>query len=208
MPRRLLKTGSVELNHISARGDGRFYVAFTNQSREPVTTEVVFNEEVLPAAHVGEHAIEVVAEGRLASGARLRDGRFTLSVAPMGLTAVVIHGVQAKPRFQHKLLATGAGQAWAKDFAEIPWGDARAMILNFGPAERSAYVYLQADDTAFKSVKLSYTTSAGDMTVVDADYPFEFTVPLEGSATDFRFKLEGLGTDDRVSSSDTVVLRR
>jgi len=208
MPQRLLKTGSVELNYLSARGDGRLYVAFSNQSREAVTTEVVFNPAVLPAASQGTYPVKVIADGRSVADTQLHSGRFTLTVAPMGLTAVVIDGLQATPRFQQKLLAAAPAQAWRKDYAELKWGETRAMILNFGPAAQTAYVYLQADDAKFREVTLRYSIGGKKAEVTDAAYPFEFTVPLPEGATDFRFQLTGATVDGRRPGSETVTLEK
>lgn len=208
MPQRLLKTGNVELNYLSARGDGRLYVAFANQSRDAVTTEVVFNRDVLPEAVQGNYAVQVIADGQPATATRLQDGRFTVTVAPMGLTAVVIDGLQVKPRFQQKLLASAPSQAWRKDYAELRWGEARAMILNFGPAEQTAYVYLQADDAKFREVTLRYSIGGKKAEVTDATYPFEFTVPLPEGAKDFRFQLTGVTVDGRRPGSETVTLEK
>ncbi|MDI1250835.1 MAG: hypothetical protein PSV13_18370 [Lacunisphaera sp.] len=208
MPQRLLKTGSVELNHLTARGDGRLYIAFTNQSREAVSTEVVFNPDVLPAAGRGTYRVKVIADGRPAADATLAQGRFPVSVSPMGITAVVIEGLAVAPKFQHKLLAAAPAQAWQKDYAEIAWGGTRAMILNFGPAAKTAYVYLQADDAKFKEVTLRYETGGRKAEITDAAYPFEFTVPLPEDATSFGFQLTGRTVDGRTPGSETVTLEK
>lgn len=208
MPQRLLKTGSVELNYIAARGDGRVYLAFSNQSREAVSTEVAFNADVFPAATRGRYTVKVIADGKPAKDVMLRDGRFPIQVSAMGQSAVVIEGLKVAPRFQHKLLAADADQAWKKDFAEINYGGARAMILNFGPAAKTAYVYLQADDSEFKEVTLNYMVGERETSLRDAAYPFEFTVPLATDATDFRFQLKGLTVDGRSSASEKIVLQR
>ncbi len=208
MPQRLLQTGNVELNYLSARGDGRLYVAFANQSRTAVTTEIVFNRDVLPEAVQGSYAVHVIADGQQATGTRLHNGRFPITVSPMGLTAVVIEGLTVQPRFQHKLLATAPAQAWRKDFAELPWGGAKAMVLNFGPAAQTAYVYLQADDAKFREVTLRYSIGGKKAEITDATYPFEFTVPLPEGATDFRFQLAGETVDGRRPGSETVTLEK
>lgn len=138
----------------------------------------------------------------------MRDGRFTVTVAPMGLTAVAIEGLAVTTRFQHKLLAAAPEQAWRTDYLELPFGGARAMVLNFGPAAKTAYVYLQADDSVFKEVALTYSVGNEKRTVTDAAYPFEFTVPLATDATEFYFQLQGQTVDGRASSSAQSALRK
>jgi hypothetical protein len=208
MPQRLLKTGSVELNYIAARGDGRVYLAFANQSREAVSTEVSFNADVFPGVAKGDYTVKVITDGESAKDVTLRDGRFPIQVSAMGQTAVIIEGLRVTPKFQDKLLAAKADQAWTKDFTEIDYGNARAMILNFGPAAKTAYVYLPADDSAFKEVTLSYTIGETQNAITDAAYPFEFTVPLAVDASKFEFQLKGLTVDGRTSVSETTALNR
>jgi len=207
MPQRLLQTGNVELNYLTARGNGRLYIALTNQSRAAVTSDVTFNTEMVPAAK-GSFRVRVIADGQPAADAKLENGRVRVTVSPMGLTALVIEGLNITPRFQHKLLATAPEQAWKQDYAELPWGDARAMILNFGPAAKTAYVYLQADDAKFKEVTLRYTVDGKDGAVTDTAYPFEFTAPLSTETKSFRFQLTGLSVDGLRSGSDYVTLEK
>lgn len=208
MPRRLIDTGNVELNTVSARGDGRLYVAFTNQSREAVSTEVRFNADVLPAAAQGSYRAKVIADGEPVTDALMTDGRLPVSVSPMGITAVVIEGIDVTPKFQQKLLAAARSQAWKKDYVESAWGDARAMILNFGPAAKTAYVYLQADDSTFSSVTLRYERGGRTVDLTDDGYPFEFTVPLPEAVTAFTFQLSGEAVDGSRSESEVLTLEK
>ena len=208
MPRRLVNTGNVELNYLTARGDGRLYIAFTNQSREPVSTEIVFNSDVLPAAAQGTYRAKVIADGEPKTDATLADGRLPVSVSPMGLTAVVIEGLSVTPKFQQKLLAAAPEQAWTKDHAEIDFGDARAMILNFGPAAKTAYVYLRDDDSKFSEVTLHYTIDGQRHSISDADYPFEFTVPLAENTSRFELQLSGRDVSGKAGSSATITLEK
>jgi hypothetical protein len=211
LPRRLLTTGSVELNHLSARGRTGLYLAFTNQSPEPVTTDVTLNASVLPQISERIYRIRLLARSDAGSAAaEVRNGRFQVMVPPMGLTAVEIEGLTITPRFQSRLLAADSSHAWSVDYAELPYGNARAMILNFGPAAQTAYVYLQADESRFKQVTLTYSVSgdAAKHIVTDAVYPYEFTVPLAADATEFTFQLSGVTVDDRTPSSTHVTLRK
>src|SRR5690606_28003157 len=113
-----------------------------------------FNPELLPGVMKKAFRVKTLSGDKRGTEKSLRGGRLRVTVAPMGLTAVSIEGLQVSPRFQHKLLDTDAGQAWNTDYTELEWGGARAMVLNFGPAMQSAYVYLQADDAEFREVAL------------------------------------------------------
>ncbi|MCX6954607.1 MAG: hypothetical protein NTV51_20835 [Verrucomicrobia bacterium] len=205
MPRRLLKTGSVELNTLSARGRDRLYLAFANQSTEAVTTEVALNPAVLPQISGRTFRIKTLA-GEAAG--ELRHGRMSVTVAPMGLTAVEIEDLTITPKFQDRLVGAKAADAWSRDYVEMPFGGGRAMILNFGPAATTAFVYLQADDTKFKDATLTYQLDGVEQTVKDAAFPFEFTVPLARTTTALKFRLSGTGLDGQVTQSDWVTLQK
>ncbi len=206
LPQRLLKTsGTVELNHLAARGRGGLYLAFANQSPEAVTSEVILNAAVVPA--VAGRSYRVKSLGA-AGGTEMRSGKFSVSVPPMGLTAVEIEGLTVTPRFQDALVGTKADDAWKLDYLELPWGGTRAMILNFGSVATTAYVYLRDDDAKFREVTLTYSVGGQTKTVTDATFPFEFTVPLPSGAREFAFTLGGTAPDGTQSRAAPAVLRK
>jgi hypothetical protein len=207
LPRRLLKTGSVELNYLTARGAKGLYVAFTNQSPQPVTTEVTINPAVLPQVAGKRFVARGLGTGSGAP-AELQDGRMRVTVPAMGIVAFEVENLIVTPKFQDRLVGARAGDAWAVDYLELPTGGTRAMILNFGPAATTAYVYLQADDAKFKSVTLNYTVGEKRESITDAAYPFEFTVPLARDAREFRFQVTGVTVDGKSSAGEWAVLHK
>lgn len=212
MPRRLLKTNSVELNHLAARGRTGLYLAFANQSPEPVEAEVTLNADLLPQLAAKTYRVRAMGgfgnPADTPAPAALRDGRMTIAVASRGLVAIEIEGLAITPKFQDRLIAARAADAWSKDYGELSCGNTRAMILNFGPAATNAYVYLQDDDAKFSEVTLSYMAAGKRESITDASFPFEFTVPLTRDATEFQFQISGRGTDGRATESDVVTLKK
>ena len=205
LPRRLIKSGSVEINTLVARGRDRLYLAFTNQSPEPVTTEIVLSSAILPQLAGQTFRTRVFHDG---SATPLRDGRLTVTVPPMGLTAVEVEGLVVTPKFQDRLVGARAADAWQRDHVELPFGGTHAMILNFGPAATTAYVYLQADDAKFKEVTLSYTIAGQRAALTDASFPFEFTVPIPAGATSFDFEVTATTLSGEKQSSGLAALQR
>jgi len=82
------------------------------------------------------------------------------------------------------------------------------MILNFGPAATTAFVYLQADDSKFKEVTLSYTVGGQRAALTDASFPFEFTVPIPAGATSFDFEVTATTLSGEKQSSGRAALQR
>jgi hypothetical protein len=205
LPRRLIKSGSVELNTLVARGRDRLYLAFTNQSPESVTTEIALSSTLLPQLAGQTYRTRVFRDG---SATSLRDGRLTVTVPPMGLTAVEVEGLVVTPKFQDRLVGARAADAWQRDHVELPFGGTHAMILNFGPAATTAFVYLQADDTKFKEVSLTYTVAGRSATLTDVSFPFEFTVPVPAGAPAFAFEVHAVTLSGEKQSSGPAALQR
>jgi len=205
LPRRFVKSGSVELNTLVARGRDRLYLAFTNQSPEPVTTEITLNAALLPQLAGKTYRTRVFQNG---AAGELRDGRITVTVPAMGLTAVEVEGLAVTPKFQDRLVGARAADAWRTDYVELPFGGTRAMILNFGPAATTAYVYLQADEATFKEVSLTYSLGGRQTTLKDASYPYEFTVPVPAGTTAFDFEVRGTTPGGKIETSAPATLRR
>jgi hypothetical protein len=126
----------------------------------------------------------------------------------MGLTAVEIEGLVVTPKFQDRLVGARATDAWHRDHVELPFGGTHAMILNFGAAATTAYVYLQADESKFKQVTLSYSVAGRRATITDTSYPFEFTVPVPAEATSFDFEVQGVTLSGKNQSSGPGSLKR
>ena len=92
------------------------------------------------------------------------------------------------------------------EFQSISFGQTKAMIIQFGQAQKNAFIYLGDDDKVFKEVKLNYAVDNGPKQVLkDTQYPFEFTVPLE-KASKISFDLEGTKIDGEQLKSENVVL--
>ena len=103
MPRRLLATSDVELNYLAARGDGELLVAFTNQSVRAVSAEITFNPELLPMLAGKSFTAEVWRDNRRTGEQTVTDGKTRIEVSPEGITALIVRGVDIRPRFQQQL---------------------------------------------------------------------------------------------------------
>ncbi len=173
MPSRLLRSENVELNYIAARKGNRLFLAFTNQSPQPVTSKITINPSL----------VKLSAKSQLRSltgneAGSLRDSSFTITVPANGIAAIAIEEAVPSVQFQQKILsATGDS---GKDFAEIKTGNARALLFRLGTYGRRLFIYLEDDDNKWRRIRLHYTDAAGNVRQLeDNTYPFELTVPLE-----------------------------
>ncbi len=205
MPRGVLACDNVELNYLTARGGEKLFIAFTNQSNEEVTATVALNKALIGGL-AGE---KKRAKIRRQNGAReclpVDDGVFRVSVKARGITAVEIGDVEIIPAFQSRILGRTSAARWSPDYLELPFGGARAMVLP-GVEKDNAYIYLQSDDTEFREITLHCGQGGPWGAIHDAAFPYEFTVPLDSAAAEFRFYLEGVSVDGKTVRSTEAVL--
>ena len=208
MPRRLLRTSDVELNYLAARCGDELLIAFTNQSRRTVTSQVELNRELLPMLAGREIRAEVWTDNRRSGETTLTDGRTEVTVSPEGITALMLRGVRIEPRFQERLTEHDA-RGWAHDYGELDFGRARAMVLNLGRDLKSCYIYLQDDDSRFRHVSMTYSIDGNPPQALnDTSYPYEFTVALPSDARQIVVALSGITTDGRLVRSQPFKLSK
>ncbi len=207
MPQGVLECDQVELNYLTARGDGRLFIAFTNQSKEDVTANVSLNGKLIGGLSGQSKRAEVRQQNGAQEPLSIADGAFTVTVKAQGITSVEIGGVEINPAFQPGILGRENRASWSPDYLEMPFGNARAMMLP-GLNTDNAYIYLQADDAEFSAVTLRYEQNGASNAVVDDAYPYEFTVPVDDTAAEFKFVLEGLSLDGKTARSEEERFRR
>ena len=208
MPRRLLATSDVELNYLAARGDGELLVAFTNQSARAVSAEITFNPELLPMLAGKSFTAEVWRDNRRTGEQTVTDGKTRIEGSPEGITALIVRGVDIRPRFQQQLTDRDT-EGWRHDYGELEFGRARAMLLNLGRELKTCYIYLQDDDSRFRNVSMTYSIDGGrPLALNDTSYPFEFTAPVPAEARQIVIELSGVTTDGRLVRSGTFKLSK
>jgi hypothetical protein len=213
MPRDVVRVTHPELNYITARGDGCFAVVLTNQCKQPVRSQVILNNALvgLPENTEGVRAEILDAKGN-ASAARVNAaGSVLVDVAPESLAVLLVRGVTPKVGFQREM--TGSGGAKLPEngsVCELGWRGARAVALLLGPREPArVYAYIPDFDREIASCVLRHRQGAGEWTALPDDrYPFEFTLPANGSDP-LEFFIEATLKDGRTEKSPVgkVLLR-
>lgn len=198
----LLSVDSPQLNHLTARGNGKFYVAFANQSARPVTAS--FSVDSRRARVAGLRRATVWQDGRPAGTVEVRDGRATVSVTGKGLTALIVPEVDTVTEIQEAALdpLTPPLPEGSTVTVKAAFGPVTATALRFGRGLTSVHVWLKAGPGEVKSAKLRATASGQTIEAVCDRYPFEFTVPVEDNAADFRFTVEAETTSGAAASPE------
>lgn len=207
MPQGVLACDNVELNYLTAKGGGKFFIAFTNQSQEEVTATVALNKTLIGNLAGKAKLANVRVQANAPETFTVEDGAFKVTVKERGITTVEIEDVDITPAFQSRVLSRTNAGSWSPDYLEVPFGEARAMILP-GVENDNAYIYLRSDDAEFRAITLHYQQAGIWTTVQDDAFPYEFTVPLDDTAMEFRFYCEGVSVNGKVMRSEDEVFQR
>ena len=201
MPRGVLTVDHPELNFVMARGDAKLAVALTNQSKSAVKSHVTLSRERIALAP-GAHAKVTVWENnrRVREEPLASDTRIAVDVAAEGITTLIISGVKPRVEFQDQILSR-AGRLPAESVVDLGWRGARGVVLSFGAGElTSAYVYLPDQERVVTKTTVHYRQGGGEfLTLTDASYPYDFTLPVAGDAPlEFWFEVQsGAGAAEK-----------
>lgn len=210
MPKGLVTTDNVQVNHICARGEDRLCIALMNEcDRELKDVEVQIDLGHFESANTRVKA-RVWCDNVLQDEALIiQGGRCKVALAPKGITALVIEGLKPKTRFQHQFNGgPAAGGAITHQRIQTPFGEAQAVILSFGENLSWLYAWLTADGKTAKSAQMHLRLPGRSETVQDDAFPFEFSVPLRAGETPASLSFEAMDFSGTTRSSEAVQLSR
>lgn len=198
MPRRLVKTDDPQANYVTAYGNGRLYMALTNETAKARTVTASFDRERVPWVPGRAYIARVWRDGKAAGRVQVIGGRVTLPLSARGLTAIAIEGVPIFRKLQDKYfdgaIAVAGDRSYRTD--RTPEGETTAMLLGFAGA-RQFYLWSQASDQDVREVRAHIRSAAGQRTLVDQRHPFEFSIPAAQDAN-ISYRLEFVRKDGRI----------
>jgi len=207
MPADLVTSDNRQIDWVAGSGNGKFYIAFLNQSFREEEVTLRFNPARL----------------RIAVGARVRrwDNNHPVSehawhgetlrlrIAAKGIHALAIDqaepalGLQAK---MHDPAAPVLGPASMQE-VQAPFGRVYGMLLSLGRGLTSAFIYTDALPENVIAARLRWRQGTGAWQVRhDETFPFEFSVPVDERKGAFQCVLEIETAEQRVENSGTLVL--
>jgi hypothetical protein len=181
-----------------------------NQSAQPINVRIRLNPDVVPFDETRTFNVRVWQENKAAGVTTLRRGEVSVPIAARGITALTVDGMQIAPLFQAKVFGPEAVKLTPGSHAEIttPFGKVTGMLISFGRTLTSSYVWLEAIEKELKEARLHYRSGGQWKEIVDAQYPFEFSLPLEDSAASFEYWVEGVKPDGSRARSTPAELKR
>jgi hypothetical protein len=209
MPRQALRLDNLQINYLTCYGNGNFYFALMNQSARPCRVTVTLHPDTIPVDVEKRYRVGAWEENRPSTPVYLENGKLTARVAGVGLTGLVIEGLEVKTRFQRRMAVEGAVGTSPHSFQIIdsPFGKITAMLISMGESLTSAYVWLEASEEQLREATLEYTLGDQRVNIRCPQYPFEFTILLGENVDHMRLRVEGLTPDGRNVSSSTVELK-
>jgi hypothetical protein len=209
MPRRLVALDDNQANYLTGYGNGRFYLALSNESNEARTVTVTLDRERIPYATDRSYPARVWINGRPAGTTAVVKGKVTLQLPPRGLTAIAVDELPVFTRLQAEYFASeqpaaSGDRGFRTD--KTPLGNATAMFLSFA-GRHEFYLWTSASDSEVRAARLTLKDGQKERTLTDERHPFEFSVPA-GAQTTIDYRLQFVRTDGSVVDAGSYSLTR
>lgn len=209
MPAALLRSDNIQVNYVSGYGNGNLYVALVNQSAEAQNVRIQLNPDVVPVTEGQTYPVRLWKDREAMQRTLLKNGSLTVTMRPHGITAFAVEGLQVTPRYMRVQQARSAADSGHSHLqARTPLGQVTGMIIELTPALRNAYVWLDATEKELRSATIRYREGDTEKTLTDAQYPFEFSMPLSAETPGVEFSVAGVDTLGRPLHSGTLHLSR
>lgn len=200
MPSGLVASSSIQTNWIAGYGNGKLYLALSNQSEDDVVTELEFNPVSSFVDPAKDYEAKVFRQNKSAGKAVVQNGRITLPVKAKGITALIIDGVDVNADFQRRLRSQSP--AWKVNHTSVGFWEDKAVYFDFGEGLRSVYVWNESETDDYVRTILHYEVNGKAGSMVKEGYPYEYTVLLEDDDTVFEYWFEAVKPDGTIESSD------
>jgi hypothetical protein len=195
MPADVLKLDNEQINYLTAYGNNKFYVVLLNQSDADEKVTIQMNPNLIPFNYDEKYHVKVWMENKVDLDQTSINGRIKLDVKAKGITAIAVEGINIKTKIQDDISDSRIKKMGDKSFRIIqtPVGKISSSIICLGKGLSEGYVWLEANPSQLKKVKLGYRFNNGDQweSMEDNNFPYEFRIPLTDSITDIELRVEG-----------------
>lgn len=209
MPKQILTTDNEQLNYITGYGNGKFYVAFVNQSDKPVTGKITLNPDLVP--YKALHNMRIWNQNTLAKPGSIADGKFTVSVGAKGIAAFAIDDINIVTQFQKQAYDKTENKLSDNSYKKIssPFGKISAAIFSMGELN-SSYTWLESSNEQLTKATINYRKkgSVNCLKMEDHSFPFEFTIPLQPNDQELELWIEGATPKGDLLTSDKILLKK
>jgi hypothetical protein len=199
MPRHVVTTDDPQANYVTGYGNGRFYLALSNESATARAVTVTLDRERIAYAWGRSYRARMWVDGKPAGTTTMVNGTVTLQLSPKGLTAIAVEDLPIFTRlhteyFVDHLKPAAIDKGFRSD--ETPVGEATAMFLSFA-GRRDFYLWTSASDSDVREARVTLKYGNVERTLVDQRHPFEFSVETAGNES-VEYRLEFVRVDGTI----------
>lgn len=212
MPAHVLKVDNEQINYLTAYGNDKFYISLLNQSDMDQTVTFQLNPNLIPFNFGKAYKTNVWAENLPIQKQSITDGKLKIQVKAKGITSLAIENISILPKIQADITDQSIGKMGKNSYKIIQSsvGKISSSILCLGKGLSQVYVWMEANPSQLKKVKLEYRFSALNewKSMEDSNYPYEFRVPLEDSILDIELRVKAEKRTEVVTTIDSWILSK
>jgi hypothetical protein len=200
IPRHVVRTNDPQANYLTGYGNGRFYLALSNESSKPRSVTVTLDRERFPYAIDRSYHARLWIDGTPAGMTAVLNGAVTLPLSSKGLTVIAVDDIPVFTRLPADYF-DGAQKVVARDRGfrtdKTSVGDATAMFLSFA-GRNEFYLWTSASDSDVQAVRLILRAGQqAERILIDERHPFEFSVPI-GNVASVEYQVQFVRLDGTV----------
>jgi hypothetical protein len=197
----LVDIDNPQINYLTAHTQDKFYLVLMNESTEAQKVNVGFNfGKITKGDKQVQHAKNLTENhDHLA----LTENSATLEIDSRGCVVLEVSELDIDVETHRQYEAPELPDV--PYFVEIDCTDStqvRATSLQMLPGPWQAFVYSTAESKTLKKITLYWETENEHGTLVDTDYPYEFSVPVKEGERRFKFSVKALRKDGRIIESE------
>ncbi|TCC88568.1 hypothetical protein EZ428_18175 [Pedobacter frigiditerrae] len=205
MPKQVLKVSNEQINTLTGYGNGKFYIAFLNQSNEEIDFKVDVNPQLVPIDVSKNYSGRVWKENGTPMPITIKNGIINLQVKGKGIMAISIDDISIAPQFQQKADQVQGNSPYKLIDTEV--GRVNSAIFSYGKFS-NAYVWLTANNEKVKKVTFNYRLKSSKTwnKITDESYPFEFSIALENNADQIEWNISAVQVAGKITQTETLRL--
>ena len=128
----------------------------------------------------------------------LADNQTVLELEARGMRVLEIRGLDIEVATHKRYPAPSSNDAISHLAVDCEDGtEVRASAIQMLPGDWQAYIYSTAESKTLKTITLKWETENDAGTVVDTDYPYEFSVPVTAETDQFSFTVASVNLDGK-----------
>ena len=209
LPRKLLTSDNKQVDYLAGYGNGKFYIAFWNQSFQKEKVSIALNKDLVDCQ--AEHTARFWEGNTEKCEVNISDNIIKFEIPAKGIVAYAIDDVKVKTRLHAKMFdetSRSLGKESMVTNVETAFGKLHAMLITMGKGLTTSFVYTDALPENVITATLKYRQT-GDpwQELTDEIFPFEFTTPIDESKGEFEFIFEIENAQQEIQKSETITLK-